>query len=194
MVLFPLIEAKFSAERLSDHSPCSIQMMPDNGVKRKTRFQYCNIWSAHDDFRNIMQSVWGRNIRGSTMYQILKNLKMLRVELRPLKRHFLGAMQKVKSLREALTQAQDDLALNPQDNALQDRERDIKLEFLHWSRVAASIMSQRTKEEWLLRGDANTRLFHQSLRLHHYKSRIYRVTDASGTLIADPDQVKEHFR
>lgn len=69
----------------------------------------------------------------------------------------------------------------------------IKQDFLFWNKAALSYMHQKTKEEWILLGDANTKLFHSSLRRQQYHNRIYRLTDGTGTDITNYDQVLNHL-
>lgn len=67
-------------------------------------------------------------------------------------------------------------------------------DFLFWNSAAISYMHQKTKEEWILQGDANTKVYHGSLRRQQYRNRIYHVTDDSGSDIIDYAQVLQHFR
>lgn len=134
------------------------------------------------------------SFHGSTMFQFAQKLKCMRVELRPLKHHFSGAMLRVEELRKDLIQAQDEMSLHPTDAILSSKVQSIKDDFLTWSRATISLMNQRTKENWLLQGDANTKLFHQSLQRLHYKNRIYSVTSAEGDVITEYQQIHEHFR
>lgn len=62
------------------------------------------------------------------------------------------------------------------------------------NKAAHDFMLQKTKDTWLVQGDANTKYFHDVLRQKHYKQRIYTVTIEEGAMITDYDQVINHFR
>lgn len=96
-------------------------------------------------------------------------------------------------LREALTHAQKALALSPTYESLQIRMAETKQEFLFWSKVAVIFMHQRLKEDKLLEGDANTKLFHGSLKRNHYSIHICSVTEESGVHITYYSLVRTHF-
>lgn len=55
-------------------------------------------------------------------------------------------------------------------------------------------MKQRLKDKWLVQGDANTKLFHGSLKKQQYRNRIYSVTADEGEVITDYDLVQKKFR
>lgn len=145
--VLPHIEADFSAERLSDHTPCCILLVQDSGRKRASCFRYCNIWSTDDSFLPTVQRVRTQQFSGSSMFQLLHKLKMLRVELMPLRNGYSDALHKVDVLRDELTCAQNALALSPHDHMLQAQETKLKNDFAHWRRVVISIMNQRIKED-----------------------------------------------
>lgn len=174
--------------------PCSIQLDQNSAPHRASCFKYCNMWSTHSNFLSTVEQVWNAPSHGSMMFKILQKVRKLRKALRPIKQTYSGTLQKVDELRTELTRIQDDLALHPTDRNLQRREHEMKEDFQHWSRAAISLMNQRTRENWLLHGDANTKVFHQSLQRQHYQNQIYSITDQEGNIITNYKEVKEHFR
>lgn len=75
-----------------------------------------------------------------------------------------------------------------------EEEKTTREEFVHWNRAALSFISQKTKAEWLVQGDANTRYFHSVLKKNYYQKRIYTITSAEGDVITDYLHVANHFQ
>lgn len=161
---------------------------------RQSCFRFCNMWSSDADFIPIVQNVWRQQVHGSLMFQIAVKFHRLRKALTPLRRKFTAVVDKVEELRQQLEEIQNKLDNDHSNVHLVTREREVKADFVFWNQAAHSYMRQKTKDDWLVLGDANTKYFHDAMRQRHYKQRIYSVATDSGLVLTDYDQVVEHFR
>ncbi|XP_060195312.1 uncharacterized protein LOC132624568 [Lycium barbarum] len=73
----PTITAHVLPEGISDHCPIVVQSLQSSSIKAKS-FKYCNVWSTHPDFGDIIQSCWNQPIGGCRMFQVVCKLKTLK--------------------------------------------------------------------------------------------------------------------
>ncbi|XP_019251316.1 PREDICTED: uncharacterized protein LOC109230251 [Nicotiana attenuata] len=68
--------AKFLPEGVSDHSPIQITIAQNNNQARKT-FRYCNMWSSHPKFKEIVENVWSQKEAAQDRVNLLKSQEEL---------------------------------------------------------------------------------------------------------------------
>lgn len=96
---YPQVDTIFTAERLCDHTPLCVLLTLELSRRRTTCFRYCNMWSKDSSFLDIVQRAWQKKLSDFLMFQVLQKLKMLRRELRRLKKKYSAALQKVDDLK-----------------------------------------------------------------------------------------------
>ncbi|KAK1441323.1 hypothetical protein QVD17_07170 [Tagetes erecta] len=82
--------------------------------------------------------------------------------------------------------------LNPFDLVLRSKEAEIVKRFKEASLDEELFLKQKSKVEWLVAGDNNTRFFHNSLKSRTHRSRIDIIMDGGGT-IHEADNVQKAF-
>lgn len=85
--------------------------------------------------------------------------------------------------RQKLIDAQLLLASNPSNVELCQKVQQARDEMLYWSKAALSYMVQKSKEDWLLKGDRNTQYFHAVMRKKAYRNTIYSLQNAQGDVL-----------
>lgn len=86
MALFPAVEACFSQERLSDHTPIVIDLIQRASLS-KPQFRFLNMWAQLDSFATIVQSIWGRKVHGTKQFVLMSKLHSWQQPLRALHRN-----------------------------------------------------------------------------------------------------------
>ncbi|XP_019266923.1 PREDICTED: uncharacterized protein LOC109244316 [Nicotiana attenuata] len=121
--LIPTYRATYLEEGISDHCPMKLSM-GDSSRRTKDTFKFCNVWASHPNFIDIVKGVWMNEIDGCRMFQVVRKLKMLKNELKRLKkRHFSNLIEEADADRLALVTAQAELHKNPLDAGLQIEEK-----------------------------------------------------------------------
>ncbi|XP_059669250.1 uncharacterized protein LOC132314395 [Cornus florida] len=78
---FPSSECTFLPPGISDHSPILITL-DLNTPRRCVPFRFFNTWSSHPKFHSTVHEVWITYIRGTSMFQVVQKLKLLKKVLR----------------------------------------------------------------------------------------------------------------
>lgn len=52
----PDYSATFLNEGINDHCPAKLERI--NGNRRSRQFKYCNVWSSHPKFMEIVEAIW----------------------------------------------------------------------------------------------------------------------------------------
>lgn len=67
----------FFTEGVSDHCPCIIKM-DSQIITRPKPFRFFNMWSQSENFMEIVQTDWQRNVQGCAMFQVVTKLKRMK--------------------------------------------------------------------------------------------------------------------
>ncbi|XP_074289369.1 uncharacterized protein LOC141614523 [Silene latifolia] len=143
---------------------------------RKPGFRYFNMWSLDLSFKTIVQHEWNKTGNGVKMYQVL------------------------------LDDLQEQLKQNPQDQLISRAEREAAESFTLLHKAKYSYLQQKSKSEWLKRGDENTRFFHCQIKQRQIHNKIFSIKDIHvfGKVIDDhcpdfffvfvsPEEIKQCF-
>ncbi|CAI9095384.1 OLC1v1031323C1 [Oldenlandia corymbosa var. corymbosa] len=124
------VDAPYDPAGISDHSPILVQL--DSGkVRKPVPFKFFNMWCLDEDFLRIVEKGWKQEGQGAKMYQVVRKLKRLKTDLKQLNRtKFADIQLKVDQLRERLLQLQEKLSSRPQDEELQEKEKEAYQEFI----------------------------------------------------------------
>ncbi|XP_060195300.1 uncharacterized protein LOC132624555 [Lycium barbarum] len=189
----PPINAHVLPEGISDHCPIVVQSLQTSSIKVKS-FKYCNVWSTHPDFGDIIQSCWSQPIGGCKMFQVVCKLKALKRQLRVLhKVNFCNLIQQVNHDRVALRRVQRQLQQTPLNDAIQREEKELNVKFRRSSFLAESLLLQRSKVTWIRQGDDNTKYFFSVIKKRKLIQTITQIQDEHGQRQHEQAQIAEVF-
>ncbi|KAK7243920.1 hypothetical protein RIF29_38733 [Crotalaria pallida] len=121
--VWPSAETEFRNPGISDHCPILVEWNQIHAFKA-LGFKFFNMWSAHKDFKQLVQSSWSETVEGSYMYQVCRKLQKLQKPLSLLNRNCYSKIgERELVLKTQLDQVQNDLMQNPSDHQLQLAER-----------------------------------------------------------------------
>ncbi|KAH0645446.1 hypothetical protein KY284_033330 [Solanum tuberosum] len=150
----------------------------------------------HYDFNKIVDVAWQEHTTADTIlgrtWQKVQHVRRGFKQLDTGEYKKVGA--KVKCLRELLTQIQAQMRDHNQYSVLAEHEREIRRQLEKWLNVEESIMSQKSRIQWLALGDSNTAFFHASLKCSYAQNSIHKLINGHGDLLYRPDDIKiENF-
>ncbi|KAL0304674.1 UNVERIFIED_CONTAM: hypothetical protein Sangu_3070300 [Sesamum angustifolium] len=156
----------------SDHSPLVL-----NGTNRgadRAIFRFDNYLAQQPGFLSSVENIWKHHITGTTMYEIVNKLKLLKAEFRRQRQIKGNLTENVKRAKEFLDKAQELFATYKEDILLhlvkccrQVYSEAIKLEI--------SMLKQRAKLRWMKHGDQNSKVFFRKVNSTRAKQRVFQI-------------------
>ncbi|RAL42604.1 hypothetical protein DM860_017149 [Cuscuta australis] len=176
-------------EGLSDHSPLLIK---NCSMKSNFSFKFCDMWTLDPSFPKIVKENWSKEVQGRYMYKLVTYLKEIKGQLRQLnKDKFSNIFLQCNVLREELQQTQEAIKNNMDSIALITKERDLIRE-LNWKMKAARLLKfQQIKQEWVLEGDKDSRLFHAWIKKRRLKNYINTIKNSKGQIVEGNEKVAQ---
>ncbi|XP_074288589.1 uncharacterized protein LOC141613746 [Silene latifolia] len=85
------------------------------------------------------------------------------------------------------------LSLDPLNELLCHAEKECATELKVLNKARNSYLAQKSKENWVKEGDANTSFFHSSIKKRRMRNRVFNVKDMEGKLCSTPEDIKSAF-
>ncbi|KAK4373581.1 hypothetical protein RND71_008965 [Anisodus tanguticus] len=96
------LTAQFKENCFSDHSPIHIEHHRPTGDARRP-FRFLNIFADHEEFLQIVDTIWGTQIQGNAMFRVWQKLKLCKDPLKGLKNTHVDSLdRRVQEAREKL--------------------------------------------------------------------------------------------
>ncbi|XP_071677232.1 uncharacterized protein [Lolium perenne] len=196
-ILFPLCSLVAETIIGSDHAPLILSSGEDL-KKRSPRFFFEQAWLERPDFVELVSDKW-RSLEGAVgapldpidaWQQISAGIRQflrgwganLGKEGRDLKDSLLAQIQRLDALA-------DTSGLDDEGWALRYH---LEGELTHLARTQEEYWRQRSRLNWLLKGDANTAFFHAMANGRRRKCTISRLVSEGG-VISDPHALQDHI-
>ncbi|XP_062100649.1 uncharacterized protein LOC133806576 [Humulus lupulus] len=136
------------------------------------------------DFQRTVADCWKKEIKGTPMYCLISKLKRLRLVLMKINREGKGdAFIKDAKKYKNMIEIQERIKEAPENTQLMDEEILARREYQQAHSDLIQFMRQKVKVDWLKNGDANTKLFHSSIRNRRIQNSIYSVWDMKGNWV-----------
>lgn len=178
---------------VSDHSPCVVNLV-DMHHKPRPSFMFFNMWADHSKFLEIVDREWNMEVIGTRQFSICRKLKALKQSLRWLNnQEFSHIAERAKRARASLKEGQLLLLDNPRDGLLAGKVNSLRKEAEFLMEAERKFCAQKTKTDFLLKGDKGTKLFHSLIKRNAKKNFIAGVTRADGTHTLSRQEVHREF-
>jgi hypothetical protein len=180
-------------ERLSDHAPILLTT-GKNRSQCKRQFKFELGWLQREGFSDMVKRVWERPIAGSSPIQRWNNkLRAMRKHLGGWARHVAGLL---KSEKVRLTTLIDEIEALAETRSLSPHEIESKSQYnaqlAFMLREEELKWYQRSKVQFILEGDSNTRYFHSVANGRHRKKLIHSLVQDEGTIVGH-EQLKSYI-
>ncbi|XP_028085234.1 uncharacterized protein LOC114286280 [Camellia sinensis] len=183
--------------RLSDH--CPILMMEDERDWGPKPFKFLNAWCLHPQFKIFVQKIWAEShVNGWAGFKCLRKLRLLKAALKRWNLEVFGKVDfKLKQLEEEIHV----LDLVAEQRLLTDAERstlrELKGEAWNLSKMVEWLWLQKSRANWLLKGDRNTKFFHVMASTRRNRNALCSI-EVNGALTEDPKEIRtevfNHFQ
>ena len=187
---FPSSFAEFLPSGISDHSPIIIHISTPSR-KKGMPFKFYNYWTSLDKFSEIVNDSWNRPIEGNFQFQLCHKLRSLKVGLKTLSRELKRCESlNVDRIRADLYQCQIDIESQPSNSNLKAQEKHLLDGFLEALRVEEEVVRQKSRIQWLDKGDRNTAYFHNAIKNRRNRNRIVSLVRPDGSHTKTEDEAK----
>ncbi|XP_028096998.1 uncharacterized protein LOC114296865 [Camellia sinensis] len=145
---------------LSDHS--SLILMEDERDWGPKPFRFQNTWLLHKNFHSFLEKTWKEfAVVGWAGYILLEKLKNLKVGLKKWNVEVFGNItNKLKATEVELHRLELVADARDLDDTERRRRREVRGEVWRLSKMVERLWSQKSRMNWALMGDRNTRFFH----------------------------------
>lgn len=182
--LFENAEVAFLPEGEFDHCPGVVCMYPGEH----------NMWVQSNHFMDVVKRSWERNVHGCSMYRLMQKLKRLKRELKALNKEGFSDVQ-VNAARayQKLVRLHNLVHENPGSMVHTTAEKEASKEYRRAQDTYMSFLRQKSKAQWIDKGDENTRMFHQCIKARRSSNKIHSIQDGNGIWVNEGVKVKEAF-
>ena len=186
--VFDYTIAKYLPQGLSDHTPILVHF--HTSPKPPHQFQFCDMWSSHQDFQDIVLS----GLPDSSSPDILRLTRVYLSQQRNRLRHlnhsrFNDLRRQQEIARDRLLQLQQVLQHSPDSDYLKALEKDARNHYISILTSSLSLLKQQCKIDWINYGDDSTRFFYARAKHRKLASYIFSIQNTTGEVVEGFDKV-----
>ncbi|XP_028086676.1 uncharacterized protein LOC114287494 [Camellia sinensis] len=175
---------------LSDHSP--LLLIEDERDWGPKPFRVQNAWFLHKNLHYFWENSWKEaRIEGWAWFILLNKLKTLKAGLKKWNVEVFGNV--INNLKAAESELHNfDLVAKNRDldESEKTRRREVRGEVWRLSKMVERLWFQKSRLNWALNGDKNTRFFHVMTKCRQMRNEINSITEGE-VMYEVPCQVKK---
>ncbi|XP_074305537.1 uncharacterized protein LOC141640754 [Silene latifolia] len=151
------------------------------------------MWTKLDEFKIVVQQGWGKPVAGTTMYQVVRKLKLLKPALKSLNKELFSDIERnvdvaFKLLTDCLPLLNDTINVS-----LMDQEKQVRESYMLLAGARDDFPKQKAKCDWVKDGDSNCEMFHQAIRKRHLHNKVFQIENSRGMQCNDPVDILQAF-
>jgi hypothetical protein len=163
----------------SDHAP--ILIANSNSDVGPKIFRFLNMWTNHPTFNQLILSLWTKYPTSTSMEALAYKLKMIKIQLKEWNKRTFGDINVKLDHQENLVNSLEQLYIqNPIEsnwNSLVNAKDQLEKTYsLHME-----FLTQKFKEDWVIFGDSNSKLFHNILKNKTHANYFQSFTNHNQT-------------
>lgn len=112
------------------------------------------------EFHAQLKRVWEQNKSTDAMSNVNRKLQELKHELKDLNQYMASYEQRLNQARQQLEIVRANINVQPFCQSLFDQEKEILAELDKWSNIEEQVLRQKSRANWILCGDSNSKYFH----------------------------------
>lgn len=173
---------------VSNHIPILLNTVGSKIFRGKRHFRFLEVWTTENSSLEVVKNAWEQHARGGMEpHKVQRRLNCTARALRIWNRSVFGfTHDRIGSLEKDLERICFD-STRKEEQQLWLEE---KLKCQH-SRHE-SIMQQKSRELWLVKGDGNTKFFHASVTNKCRRNKIHAIFDGVRWL-NNPPEITKYF-
>ncbi|GKV08919.1 hypothetical protein SLEP1_g20489 [Rubroshorea leprosula] len=184
-ILFPEATVYHLPRLISDHNPILLNLTPHIPSIGKRPFRYEKFWFDHPDFIDIVDRIWSHphSNTSSCLASTMTSIKLWSRDT------FGNLFKRKKVILARLEGIHKSLSIN-HNNFLFDLEKDLSHEYSEILNCEADLWFLKSRSDWIVDGDKNSRFFHITTMRHRSRNRILGLYNPEGVWITDSMHLK----
>ncbi|KAL4312838.1 hypothetical protein GQ457_01G036830 [Hibiscus cannabinus] len=170
----------------SDHRPIMLRLVEDGATCGNRPFRYLSAWNDHSDFPLFLKSVW---VVEKSFHQNVVNFQN---KVRSWNREVFGFIDRRKSRLMARIRGIERALESSFRPSLVRLEEDLKEELDVVLSQEESIWQQKSRSNWINKGDRNTSYFHMAASTRRKRNMVRMLRIANGDWCEDPSTLRHH--
>lgn len=162
----------------SDHCPVLVQLKPNCRQTLEKPFRFQTMWMSHPGFKDLVIESWSE--RPCSLTNSINTLS--RLATRWNKETFGNIFHKKKHLMARILGIQRSLARKP-SSFLTELEKQLRREYSVILENEREFWMLKSRTEWIMEGERNTRFFHVSALVNRRQNRIRGLVQPTGEWI-----------
>ncbi|KAL4333466.1 hypothetical protein GQ457_07G012960 [Hibiscus cannabinus] len=170
----------------SDHRPIMLRLVEDGATCGNRPFRYLSAWNDHSDFPLFLKSVW---VVEKSFHENVVNFQN---KVRSWNREVFGFIDRRKSRPMARIRGIERALESSFRPSLVRLEEDLKEELDVVLSQEESIWQQKSRSNWINKGDRNTSYFHMAASTRRKRNMVRMLRIANGDWCEDPSTLRHH--
>ncbi|XP_026443730.1 uncharacterized protein LOC113343831 [Papaver somniferum] len=177
--------------QVSDHSPL-IGYTFVNTRPRRSPFRVQKMWFSHPYFMRMVQESWNDPLEGNPAYVFAQKLKRLKADMKVWNQQVFGNVYvRLKQAQLRLESALRIVDEDPFDLHKNNVMKEASVEVNNIRIQLATMLKQKSRNQWLVEGASNTSFFHNSIRIRRSNNTISELVNDQVLTITDCDQIRD---
>ena len=177
--LYPEASVNHLARTHSDHCPVLLSLEAPSGTRLIRPFRFQPMWLSHPAFPEFVTTTWAEDLSLKPNVE-----KFTRDVISWNKEVFGNIFHKKNRVVARLCGVQSNIANRPSE-ALLRFENQLQREFLDILKQEEEFWSVKSRYNWLIQGDRNTKFFHISTLIRRKRNKISSLQDNQGNWVHD---------
>ncbi|KAH9788525.1 reverse transcriptase domain-containing protein [Citrus sinensis] len=171
----------------SDHRPVLVRFgRIVRGHHANRPFRFLASWLTNDQFNNFVKQTWDPKASYSdAASNFVKEVKVWNREV------FGNIFQRKRVLMARINEIQAALE-NYSSRGLMRLEAQLRKELETVMGQEEILWWQKSRKDWIMHGDRNTRFFHQKTIVRRRRNRIEAIQDSSGNWLYNEEEIRNH--
>lgn len=161
--------------------------------KQKKPFKFFSMLNDNGEFVALIKECWSSlQFSGSAMFKVSKKLKELKSIIRTFSReNYSGIEKRVQESFDDLLQCQRVLFNSPSAQAA-TTERKAHNKWSLLAKAEESFLYQRSRVNWLDKGDTGSTFFHRSIRTRQSQNQIILPLNEYDEILETREEIMQH--